>query len=211
MNERRLFVAGATGAVGRSVTRLARERKIPHVSHLRPGRDPSGFEHPAVFVLSNPVALDAALSGCTTVLQLIGTKRSRFAQGDTYESSDVATTRHLVEASRRVGVDHFILLSATGAGRPIGAYLQAKARAEELVVRSGVPFTIFRPSAYIEEGPRLYSALGTLTRALGMQKLRPIHIPSLAGALVKVAMTRSPLETTLEGRALWQVVEAAGR
>lgn len=210
MDARKLFIAGATGAVGRNVAKLAHERQIPHVAHLRPGRDPSPYRNPAIFNLSDPVALDEALRGCTTVLQLIGSKRARFAQGDTYESSDIATTRQLVEASRRVGVDHFILLSSVGAGRPVGAYLKAKARAEALVTKSGVPYTIFRPSAFVGEGHRTFPGFDTLTRSLKLQTLRPIPVDALVRALLHVAMQRSPTEAVLEGRSLWEVVDAAG-
>lgn len=208
MNARRLFVAGATGAIGRQLTRLARARQIPHVSHLRPGRDPTGFEQPAVLELSDPDALDAAMKGCTTVLQLIGTKRSRFAKGDTYESSDVATTRQLVEAARRMGVDHFLLLSSTGAGRPLGAYLKAKARAESLVMQGGAPYTIFRPSAFTGEGHPRMAALEVGTRLFGLEKLRPIPAEVLVEALLNVAQARAPLDTVLEGKALWSVAGA---
>lgn len=203
MTARRLFVAGANGAIGRKLTRLARERGVPHVSHLRPGRDPAGFENPALLALSDPDALDQAMKGCTTVLQLIGTKRERFGTGDTYEASDVATTRQLVEAARRVGVDHFVLLSATGAGRPLGAYLKAKARVEALVVKGGTPYTIFRPSAFTGEGFKQLGALDTVTRLLHLSKLRPIPTDVLVAALLNVAVARAPLGTVLEGEPLW--------
>lgn len=203
MNDRRLFVAGATGAIGRQLTRLARERGVPHVPHLRPGRDPSGYEHPAVLALSDPDALDQALRGCTTVLQLIGSKRERFGKGDTYETSDIATTRQLVEAAKRVGVDHFVLLSSVGAGRPLGAYLKAKARAEALVMKGGTPYTIFRPSAFTGEGHPKLGAMKALTGLFGLEALRPIPAEVLVEALLKAAVERAPLDTVVEGKALW--------
>lgn len=203
MKARRLFVAGATGAIGRQLTRLARERGVPHVSHLRPGRDPAGFENPAVLALSDPDALDQALRGCTTVLQLIGSKRERFGRGDTYETSDVATTRQLVEAAKRVGVDHFVLLSSVGAGRPVGAYLNAKARAEALVMKGGAPYTIFRPSAFTGEGHPKLSAMKAVTGLLGLESLRPIPAEVLVEALLEAAVERAPLDAVVEGKTLW--------
>lgn len=199
---RALFIAGATGAVGRTVCRIARAKAIPHTAHLRPGRDPEGFERPSIFRLDDADALDGALAGCTTVLQLIGTVRKRFARGDTYESSDIATTRQLVESARRVGVDHFVLLSALGAGRPVGAYLKAKARAESLVTGSGIPFTIFRPSVFDGEGRHAPPGLDAIGRLPGLAKIRTVHVEDLAGALLDVAVERAPLDTVLAGRAL---------
>ena len=207
--DRRIFLAGATGAVGRTLLGLPSLPGATLVSHLRPGRDASGFANPAVCELSNPDALDQALRGCTTVLQLIGSRRARFAKGDTYESSDVGTTRQLVEAARRLGtVDHFVLLSSVGAGRPVGAYLKAKARAEALVTQSGLPYTILRPSAFEGGGHAPPALFGPITRALGLAALRPIRIETLAALLLRIAAERAPLGTVLEGKSLLALAEA---
>src|SRR4051812_22449943 len=109
MTGRKLFVAGSTGAVGRTVVRIGKGR-AELVAHQRPKPGGNPGEGLAVFPLDDAEALTAALKGCTTVLQLIGTMRKRFATGDTYESSDIGTTRHLVEAARRAGtIDHLVL------------------------------------------------------------------------------------------------------
>lgn len=149
------------------------------------------------------------MKGCTTVLQLIGTMRNRFSSGDTYKTSDIGTTRHLVEAAKASGVDHFVLLSSVGAGSPVGDYLKAKARAEALVTGSGIPFTVFRPSSFVGEGHRAPPGFGPVTRLLGLTRYQPIAVSDLAAALLTVASTRGSLGATLEGQALWTVVAAA--
>ncbi|HMK72814.1 MAG TPA: NAD(P)H-binding protein [Myxococcaceae bacterium] len=203
MNPRRLFVAGSTGATGRLVVNLAASQAIPCVAHVRPrpGRIPGPGQ--AVFELSDRQALVSALRGCTTVLQLIGTMRSRFVSGDTYQTSDVGTTRDLVEAAREAGVDHVVLLSSVGAGRPVGAYLQAKAAAEDLVRGAGISWTIFRPSVFIGEGRRPPPGFASLTRLLGLRRFEPIPLDTLARGLLRSAAERAPLETVLEGESLW--------
>lgn len=208
--ERRVFIAGSTGATGRSVTRLAIQHAVPFVAHQRPGKDRPPADAAAVFDLGDAALLTAALRGCTTVLQLIGTVRSRFSTGDTYETSDVGTTRQLVEAARQAAtVDHVVLLSSVGAGRPLGAYLRAKAEAERLVRQSGLPFTVLRPSAFIGDRHRVPGLATALTRMLGLTRYQPIALEDLAAALLHVCRTRAPLEGVLEGESLWQVVEAA--
>ena len=107
---------------------------VPVVAHVRPKSASSelaqGWPRKAVVELADPAALGEAMRGSTTVLQLIGTMRKRFGAGDTYETSDIGTTRQLVEAAKGAGVDHLVLLSSLGAGRPVGAYLKAKAEAK---------------------------------------------------------------------------------
>ncbi|MDP6933448.1 MAG: NAD(P)H-binding protein [Myxococcota bacterium] len=209
---RRIFVAGSTGATGRTLVRLATGVDVDIVPHLRPRTAEGRTLHPqaAVLDLTDAPALDAALTGCTTVLQLIGTMRKRFADGDTYESSDIGTTRCLVESALRTGVDHLVLLSSVGAGKPRGAYLRAKATAEALVVDSGLDWTLVRPSAFDGEGHRPMPGLALLTGMLGLDRYRPIRIEQLAGALLHVASQGTARRQVLEGASLWEQVEAAG-
>jgi uncharacterized protein YbjT (DUF2867 family) len=210
MTTRRLFIAGSTGAVGRLVVSLARHGGLAVVPHVRPKslRKPWADPEAAVFELSEAEPLSRALQQCTTVLQLIGTTRKRFSSGDTYQTSDVATTEELLASARDAGVDHFILLSSVGADRPIGDYLKAKARAEKLVRESSVPFTIFRPSAFVGEGHKAPPGMKLITQALGLDRFKPVPVEDLARALVHVAATRSQIGQTLEGTKLWEVIDA---
>jgi len=209
MKPRRLFIAGSTGAVGSTLLKVAARHALDVVPHVRP-KSAATVDHPAkcVLELTDP-ALARSMEGSTTVVQLIGTMRKRFASGDTYESSDIGTTRSLVEAAKQAGIDHLVLLSSTGAGRPFGAYLKAKAAAEALVRQSGIPFTIIRPSAFEDREGVFVPGLRTLTTALGLDSYRPIKVLELASAIAKVATDRAPLDAVLEGKTLWTVVEAA--
>ncbi|NMO19612.1 NAD(P)H-binding protein [Pyxidicoccus fallax] len=211
---RRLFVAGATGATGRNVVRQGLARGVHVTAHLRPKSASSelarDWPHKAVVELTDGDTLAEALRGHTTVLQLIGTMRKRFAAGDTYETSDIGTTRQLVEAAKRAGVDHLVLLSSVGAGRPVGAYLKAKAEAERLVRDSGIPYTVVRPPAFEGEYHKPIPFLRTLTRLPLLRGMRPIRIEQLAAVLLRVSEQRAPLGAVLEGDSLWAEVSAAG-
>lgn len=211
-NARRLFVAGSTGATGQVLVPLASRLGIPAVAHVRPARAIAGVKpDTAVVDLADAPALVEAMRGCTTVVQLIGTMRHRFEKGDTYETSDIGTTAQLLAAAKLAGLDHVILLSSAGTGRPVGAYLKAKAKAEALVRESGIPWTIFRPSA-LEGGERkAIPGLKGITRLLGLQSFEPIALGDLAAAMLQCAADRAPLEAVLEGGPLWQLVARARR
>lgn len=210
---RKLFIAGASGATGKVLVAQARAAGADLVEHYRPQRGaPPGANHPSVLELADAASLEGAMQGCTTVLQLIGTMRNRFAAGDTYETSDIGTTRQLVAAAQAVGVDHLVLLSSVGAGRPVGAYLQAKAAAEALVTQSGIAYSIFRPSALVGNERKVPGAglFGAATKALGLHALRPISLEDLSAAMLVTALEHAPLGVILEGRSLWaQVAHAA--
>jgi nucleoside-diphosphate-sugar epimerase len=206
MRPRRIFVAGSTGATGVAFMKAASAAGADVVPHVRPkSAAKAGLPGAAVFELDDRAALVAALRSCTTVVQLIGTVRKRFAAGDTYETSDVGTTRSLAEAAREAGVDHLILLSSVGAGKPMGAYLKAKAAAEQLFVDSGIPYTLFRPSIFKHVAPPGIGLLGPL-----LGKYKAIGSDELAVALLHAAQRREPLGVALEGRSLWDVVKVSG-
>ncbi len=209
---RRLFVAGSTGATGQVLVPLALSHGLDVVPHLRPARAAGGLvpANAAVVDLADTKALTAAMKGCTTVVQLIGTMRQRFAKGDTYETSDIGTTAQLIAAAREAAVDHLVVLTSVGAGRPMGAYLQAKAKVEALTRESGIPWTVFRPSA-LEGGERKKIPLMKgLTHALGLTSYEPISLEELSAAMLQSAVDRGPLNVALQGDALWELV-AKGR
>ena len=209
MTPRKLFIAGGSGAIGRTMLPLVPSTNLPYVAHFRPKPGRSSDAHTAIFELSDRKSLDAALEGCTTIIQLIGTMKSRFGAGDTYETSDIGTTLQLAEAGRAAGVDHFVLLSSVGAGQ-FGAYLKAKARAEE-IARKYFPssYTIFRPSAFQGEGHNVPAIAKTVTRLLSLRKYEPIRVEQLASAILHVAVNRIPVESILEGETLWGIVAAS--
>ena len=214
MKSRTLFVAGSTGATGKVLVPMADGLKIPVIPHVRPKSASSAKTDARANVvdLADTERLARALQGCTTVVQLIGTMKKRFAAGDTYESSDIGTTQQLVDAAVRSGsVDHFILLSSVGAGSPTGAYLKAKARAESIVTASKIPYTIFRPSALEGQGRKPPPLMKGLTRALGLKKYEPISLEDLSAAMLSVAAARGPLDAVLEGKSLWAEVSRARR
>lgn len=208
--DKKLFIAGSTGAIGRTALRLAQSSGLDSqlIAHRRPhsAAREGGIDNTVVFELDDSAALEEALQGCSTVLQLIGTMRKRFASGDTYETSDIGTTRQLVTAAKKAGVEHLILLSSVGAGRPVGAYLKAKAKAEALVKDSGIAWTTVRPSAFEGEGHPNFPVLRAFTGALKLHTFAPIRVEELAGALLAMGLEGAPLDTVVEGKLLWEWV-----
>lgn len=204
---RRIFIAGSTGAVGRTVLRVAGPSRPLLIAHRRkPSTDGSDD---AVFDLADRTRLEAELRRCTTVVQLIGTKKSRFNTGDTYETSDIGTTRMLVDAALPAKIDHFVLLSSIGAGRPMGAYLKAKAKAEAIVLGSSLPYSILRPSAFMGEGHEVPGLLAKLTERLGLDSYRPISVEDLALTILDIAVHHTQLGAIIEGTELWKAVAEA--
>ena len=219
----RIFVAGATGATGSVFVPLAEKRGHTLVLHVRPttaAHHPLGRDDRAVvFDLADTTALRDAIAGCDVVVSLVGTMKKRFSTGDTYETSDIGSTRQLVYAALAERVSRFRLLSSYGAGGP-GAYAKMKGECERIVQTAGnIRWTIFRPSALVSpadvdaghhgrrEVPGVVVAAGELLRSLPgcaawADDVRPIPIEVVARAILSTL--ESPRDgEILSGRDLW--------
>ena len=198
------FVAGATGYTGRALMELfAHEttdwKPRPHA------RAAGKLEGAVVCDPRDVAALTEGMRGCDAVVQLIGTVRARFAEGD-YEDIDYGTTVALGEAARAAGVPRLLLLSSVGAGSPRGRYLQVKRKTEAWVEASGLEYTIVRPSFIVGQGRRAAQVLGALTYPL--PSLRGIEVHELARVFLRALERRAEVRNQiLEGKSLWRLLK----
>lgn len=213
----RVAIAGATGYTGqRLLERLGDHPLWDARALVRPGsagklHAAPGQDH-ALVAPHDVAALATALAGCAAVIQTIGTTRAQFGPGVSYETVDYGTTVALIEAAQAAGVPRFLLLSSAGAGRPLGAYLQWKARTEAAVRASGLQWTILRPAAIVGPGRRLMQLaslpidLLSRTPRIGrsLLRLRSISADQLAQCFIRCLDAPETSERVLEGATLWQ-------
>ena len=202
----KFFLAGATGAVGTIVLPFAESEGHVVVPHVRPqsAGKTKLRSHPNACIadLGAVDVIADAMRGCDAVLCLVGTMRTRFADGDSYATSDVGAVREVVAAAKAAGVARVVLLSSLGAGG-MGAYLQAKGEAERVVKESGLAWVVARPGAFASpdkapeglHGARNFPSAGAaFFRGLAAAGLRgfahrygPMPLDVLARALVRAA------------------------
>jgi len=147
----RVLITGATGFVGRYVVRelLARGHAVRCL--VRPGSEGKlaageGVEVFAGDVLHPEDAAQAA-AGCEAAVHLVGIIREFPGRGVTFEKVHVQATENIVNAARDAGVKRFLHMSALGARpEPADPYHVTNFRADECVQKSGMAYTIFRPS-----------------------------------------------------------------
>lgn len=156
----RAMVFGATGFVGREVVPALLEKGVEVVAHVRPdsgrleewrGR----FEEQGASVDETPweeaaMAKTLAREKPDLVFCCIGTTKARErATGGaaTYEAIDYGLTKLLLDACLAAEISpRFVYISAMGtSAKALGAYMEARFRAEEAIRTSGLPFIIARP------------------------------------------------------------------
>jgi uncharacterized protein YbjT (DUF2867 family) len=158
-----IAVTGCTGFVGRHVVRelLRRGHQVrglirdPDKARAAFGaRVPMGLAT-IVGDVCDPQALDALTRGCDAVIHLVGIIREVRGDGElpqTFERMHVRATKAITDSCSRMGVRRYLHMSALTVG-PEGQsqYQKTKWEAEQIVRRSDLDWTIFRPS--IIHGP----------------------------------------------------------
>jgi uncharacterized protein YbjT (DUF2867 family) len=152
------LVAGATGKTGRRIVEELLKRDIPVralVRDVAAARDsfPPEVELVAGDVLQ-PETLAAALEGRTVLLCATGARPSFDLTGP--YKVDYEGTRHLVDAAKAHGIEHFVFVSSLCVSRffhPLnlfGLILVWKQKAEQYLQQSGLTYTIVRPGGLTE-------------------------------------------------------------
>ncbi len=203
MDYREVLVTGGTGFVGthvcraliargflpRLLVRTGSEGKIPedvrNACRVTPG-DATDRE-----------AVEYATQGTMAIVHLVGIIREFPERGITFERLHVSATRNVVDAARRWEIPRFVHMSALGArpGGPTG-YFDTKGRAEEYVRRSGLSWTIIRPSVIFGPGDQFLNVLtGVLRKAPfvpvpgdGSYRLQPVFIGDVAKGFADAVM-----------------------
>jgi nucleoside-diphosphate-sugar epimerase len=144
-----IAITGATGFVGQALLDQALKtgRTVKALARrVQPPRD--GVEWVSGD-LENSEALRTLVRGAEAVIHVAGVVNDA-AQ---FESGNVLGTLNVIEAAKAEGVQRFIHVSSLSAREPeLSAYGASKARAEKLVMASGLDWTIVRPPGIY--GPR---------------------------------------------------------
>lgn len=152
-------VTGAAGFVGRHVVKelLARGYRVRAQVRQRDRARAALPPSPGLTLVQGEV-LDAATAdelvrGAAACIHLIGIIRE--SGGDTFRKSHVDTTRAMLEACRRGGVERYVHMSALGVSHEgKTGYQKTKWEAEILVRAGGLDWTIFRPGMILGPGSK---------------------------------------------------------
>ncbi len=176
----RVAISGADGFVARNLRRLLAQKGISAVCLAR--RDFEGRKNEDKVITDYTHKLLPKLGGCDVFVHLVGIGRQN--AGSDYSSVNVNLTKRLLGLCGRAGVKKFVFNSGLGASpESVTDYFVSKYRAEQAVIRSGLDYTIFRPSYIIGKDDHLTKSLKRQIRAgqivipgSGRFPMQPIHI-----------------------------------
>ena len=150
---RTVLVVGGTGALGAPVAKRLHEDGYRVRLLVRdPGRlpPPDDVEY-APGDLADPDTLRSALDGC----QAVHVSVRGGPTADLFDRVEHSGTAQLAQLAADAGVGRLTYVShSLAAPDAPAADLRAKFHAEQAIAASGVPYTIFRPSYFMESLPR---------------------------------------------------------
>ena len=109
------------------------------------------------------------------------------------------STGNLLTAENNAGVKHHVAVSVVGADRlQASGYLRAKLAQEELIKKSGIPYTILRSTQFFEFASGIAKS-GTIGQEVHISTgaVQPIASDEVVGALRDIVLG-APLNTTVE-------------
>jgi NADH dehydrogenase len=152
--------------------------------------------------ISSKQAIEATLSGCDALIYNIGILKESRKHGITFEALQYRGAKRVIDAAKRLNVSRVLLMSANGVKSPGTPYQDTKYRAEELVRKSGLQYTVFQPSVIFGDSHGLPEISGQLYNdlvkppipAVGFHTgwnpngngvvLSPVHVTDVADAFV---------------------------
>lgn len=190
----RILITGGTGFVGGNLRDALGDRPIRLLvrDKARAARLAGGNVETIEGDVTRPETLRGCMNGCEAVIHLVAIIEE--TKGATFDGVIHRGTTNVVDEARRVGIKRFIHMSAMGATNdPRYPYLKAKWDAEQVVKRTDIPWTIFRPSVNFGPGDGFISVLANLVRKApvipvvgsGKSKFQPISVRDVALSFVR--------------------------
>lgn len=171
-----ILVVGATGQLGTAVVRRLRDAGRPVRAFVRRRSAHQHLKDPGIERcfgdLRDEASVDAACRGVETVIATANTvvPRDRYS----FEAIEGGGYEHLIAACERHGVGQFVFMSVatTPVDRKVPTY-RYKRRAEQRLIGSDVPYTIFRTSPFIDDWVALMGSTIPLRDAEAATLARP--------------------------------------
>ncbi|MFM8594175.1 MAG: SDR family oxidoreductase, partial [Chloroflexota bacterium] len=188
------FITGGTGFVGSNLLKALGNRPVRVLvrDKAKCGLTPSSTMEIVQGDVTNPETLKGAMDGCEAVVHLVAIIAEEGKR--TFDLLIRQATVNVVEEAKRAGIRRFLHMSAMGTRNdPHYGYFEAKWQAEQAVINSGIPWTIYRPSVIFGPGDEFINTLATLVKyapvipvvGTGQSKFQPVNVREVAQCFLR--------------------------
>jgi len=192
-----LFITGATGFTGSHLIREVRHQGIKDVKCLIRNIKRGPEHSPRFDLLEGDLEsfhlLNNPLKDVRTIIHLAASIKS---DETTIYNTNIIGTRSLIDEAIKAGVEKGIFISTDSVRRDFrGSYENSKLEGEEIIINSGIKYTILRPGMVY--GPGDSGFIGTLIKYVqkypvipvignGNYKKQPIYVLDLINAILSL-------------------------
>jgi len=152
MNRPRILVAGATGQLGRVIVRQLLAAAFPVRALARNRTALAAFAPDAEIAAVDLRNVAAVTDACRGVDTIVATANNNMGRGPTSPTRiDLSNYQNLCAAARNAGVRRLVYVSFYGVRQdaPVDIF-RVKWYIEDAIRRSGVPFVMLRPTAFMD-------------------------------------------------------------
>ena len=146
----KVAVFGGTGFVGKYILNSLINKKYNIYTLVRLGSQSKISHIKNINIISgdieNQTSIEQTLMNCSVVIYNIGIIRELKSQGITYQKLHFDYAKLVIDQAKKYNIKHFILMSANGVKKDGTGYQHTKYLAEDYLKKSGLNYTIFRPS-----------------------------------------------------------------
>jgi len=186
LNDKKILVTGAYGFIGRYVTKelLNDGYQVRTLSRHKKTSDTTNLEN-YIGDLKDPESIKIAVDGVDAVIHLAALK---IDEKDIFDVN-VTGTENLIQACKEKNVKYILNISSSSTKiKNKGQYAETKNKADEIVIKSGLQFTILKPSiVYSDLIGGVFASIAKfaklpITPVIGNGKCKfwPIHTEDLA-------------------------------
>ncbi len=193
---KKIFITGATGFVGSEILKLIASENYEIFALVRDESKLLKNEKiiPVKGDVLKPETYGDCLKGCDILINLIGIIREFPKKNITFENLHVKSVENLINVVKNSDLKRVIHMSANGAREDaVALYHKTKFKGEQIVINSGLNYTIFRPSVIYGPNDEFINMLADLLDKApvfsyfgkGDQLMQPISVEEVAEAFVK--------------------------
>jgi uncharacterized protein YbjT (DUF2867 family) len=181
-----ILITGGTGTLGKSLSRLLTSQNIPHNIGSRSSK--AGMNNIVAMDLLNNTGVKEAVEGKQIIFHLA-----------TDLKKDAVLTENLLQAIANNRNIHLLYSSIVGIDKVPFAYYKQKLASENLIKRSGVPYTILRATQFHEFIHQIITMFLKYPVGLLPKKIisQPIDVAMVAAELYRLSQ-EVPVGKTIE-------------
>jgi len=191
----RIVITGANGFIARNLRRYLNEKKIATICIARRNFRNYKSETKIISTEFSHIPI-SKLKNSNSLIHLIGIGKE--TPENSYQSTNIELTKKIIRLCKKAKIKKIIYNSGLGVSKKTTSrYFISKLKAEQLIVNSGLDYTIFRPSYILGKDDLLSQNLkkqikkgSIIIPGSGNYKLQPISVNDVVKIILQATTSK---------------------